>query len=217
MNTSKLNLYEQVARIGKALASPIRLGLLDLLSQGQKTVEVLSKESGIEVKLVSSHLRVLKEARLVDFQREGKYVCYSIAGEDISVILVHLRQVANAHLVELNLALGNIISEPNMLCALDKSTFLDKARNGDIFVIDVRPIDEYEEAHLPFAKSMPLAELEKRMLEIPIDVDVVAYCRGPFCLLSDEAVKLLTAKGYKIQKMSDGVNEWKAAGLPLEY
>ena len=209
-------LYEQVARIGKAVSSPKRLELVELLAQGEKTVETLASELSVDIKLTSAHLRALKEARLVTSRRDGKYIIYQLAGSDVAGLWVSLRQVAEEHLLELKMALEQMVADPAMLSAVGRETLLEQARRGDVVVIDVRPLNEYETAHLPFARSMPVAEIEKRLSELPADTEIVAYCRGPFCLLSDEAVALLAAKGYRVRKILDGVSEWQAAGLPIE-
>jgi rhodanese-related sulfurtransferase len=218
MNNRELKniLYEQVARIGKAVSSPKRLELMELLAQGEKSVETLASELSIDIKLTSAHLRALKEACLVTARREGKYIIYRLAGNDVAGLWVSLRQVAEEHLLELKMALGQMVADPAKLNAVSRELLLEQARRGDVVVIDVRPRTEYEAAHLPFARSMPLAEIEQRLAELPTDVEIVAYCRGPFCLLSDEAVALLTAKGYRVRKLLDGVSEWLAAGLPVE-
>lgn len=209
-------LYEQVARIGKAVSSPKRLELLELLAQGEKAVELLAGELAISVKLASAHLRALKEARLVTFRRDGKYVIYRLTGSDVASLLISLRQVAEEHLLELKMALHQMVSDPGKLSAVSREALLAQARRGDVVVIDVRPLTEFEVAHLPFARSMPMAEIEKRLQELPLDKEIIAYCRGPFCLLSDEAVVLLGSKGYRVRKISDGIHEWQAAGLPVE-
>jgi len=209
-------LYEQVARIGKAVSSPKRLELLELLAQGEKPVETLASELSTDIKLTSAHLRALKEARLVIARREGKYIIYRLAGSDVAGLWVSLRQVAEEHLLELKMALSQMVADPAKLAVVSRETLLEQARRGDVVVIDVRPRDEYAAAHLPFARSMPVAEIEQRLAELPADAEIVAYCRGPFCLLSEEAVALLTARGYRVRKILDGVSEWQAAGLPVE-
>lgn len=214
-NTKDL-LYEQVARIGKAVSSPKRLEMLEMLAQGEKTVDALALELGITLKLASAHLKALRDARLVHPRREGKHVFYRLAGDDVAGLSVKLREVAEEHLVELRVALGQMMAAPDTLQHFGRAELLECARRGDVVVIDVRPQAEYATAHLPFARSMPLAELERRLHELPRERDIVAYCRGPFCLLSDEAVKLLGARGYRVRKISDGVAEWQAAGLPVE-
>ncbi|MDO9198114.1 metalloregulator ArsR/SmtB family transcription factor [Rhodoferax sp.] len=214
--TLKDLLYEQVARIGKAVSSPKRLELLDLLAQGEKNVEVLATELSADIKLISAHLKALRDARLVTSRREGKYVIYRLTGGDVAGLWVTLRQVAEEHLLELRLALDQMVADPAKLASIGREALLEQARRGDVIVIDVRPQSEYEAAHLPFARSMPVAEIEKRLAELPTDKDIVAYCRGPFCLLSDEAVALLAAKGYRVSKILDGVSEWQSAGLPVQ-
>ncbi|HSI52609.1 MAG TPA: metalloregulator ArsR/SmtB family transcription factor [Ramlibacter sp.] len=208
-------LYEQVARIGRAVASPKRLEMLEVLAQGEKTVEALSEELSIDVKLASAHLKALREARLVDSRRDGKYICYRLSGQDVATLWVNLREVAQEHLLELRMAVDQMIAQPEKLSGVDGKALMDQAKRGEVVVIDVRPQEEYEAGHLPFARSIPVAELEQRLSELPRRQAIVAYCRGPFCMLSDEALKLLRARGYKATKILDGVSEWQAAGLPL--
>lgn len=209
-------LYEQVARIGKAVSSPKRLELMELLSQGEKTVETLASDAALDVKLASAHLKALKEARLVGSRRDGKFMYYSLSGPDVASLWVMLRTVAEEHLAELNVALERWVAAPEKLTPADRETLLRKAQEGEVVVIDVRPEAEYMAGHLPFARSMPLAEIERRLAELPVGKDIVAYCRGPFCLMSDEAVQLLAQHGLRAIKINDGVAEWRAAGFPLE-
>lgn len=209
-------LYEQVARIGRAVSSPKRLELLELLAQGEKTVEVLAHELSVDMKLASAHLKALREARLVESRRDGKYMIYRLSGGDVAQLWVTLRLVAEEHLVELQLALQRLVAAPEKLAQVGRSELLEQARRGEIVVIDVRPEEEYDVAHLPYARSMPLTEIEKRLAELPKGREIVAYCRGPFCLMSEEAQKLLSRKGYRVRKILDGVAEWQAAGMPLE-
>lgn len=209
-------LYEQVARIGKSLASPKRLELVELLAQGEKSVETLASQAGIDMRLASAHLKTLREARLVETRREGKYIYYRLSGHDVSHLWVALREVAQEHLVELRVALEQITAEPGTLVSESREGLLAKARQGEVVVIDVRPASEFNAGHLPFARSLPLDELERRLADLPADRTIVAYCRGPFCLMSDEAVQLLRARGFTATKISDGVSEWAAVGLPIE-
>ena len=208
-------LYEQVARIGKAVSSPKRLELLELLAQGEKSVDQLAGEISADIKLTSAHLKALKAANLITARREGKYVMYRLTAPDVARLWVNLRQVAENHLLELQRALQQLVKDPAQLASVSRETLLEQARRGEVIVLDVRPQAEYETAHLPFARSMPVAEIEQRLAELPIGKDIVAYCRGPFCLLSDEAVTLLAARGYQVRKITDGVSEWQAAGLPV--
>ncbi|MBI5618771.1 MAG: metalloregulator ArsR/SmtB family transcription factor [Gammaproteobacteria bacterium] len=209
-------LYEQVSRIGKAVSSPKRLELIELLSQGEKTVETLARQLSADVKLTSAHLRTLKEARLVVFRREGPYVIYRLAGDDVAGLWVNLRQVAEANLAELQVAVQRMVAHPDKLSRIGCAELMAKARRQEVVVVDVRPAEEFDAAHLPFARSMPLAEIRKRLSELPKDLEIVAYCRGPFCLMSDEALTLLRKHGYRASKIREGVSEWQAAGLPLE-
>ena len=209
-------LYEHVARVGKAVSSPKRLELIELLAQGEKSVDALAAELSVDIKLASAHLRVLREARLIASRRDGKYVYYRLAGSDVAGLWVTLREVAEEHLLELRMVLERMVADPATLASIGREALLEQARQGAVIVIDVRPRDEFATAHLPFARSMPVAEIEQRMSELPRGKDIVAYCRGPFCLLSDEAVALLAARGYRARKISDGVSEWQAAGLPLQ-
>jgi rhodanese-related sulfurtransferase len=209
-------LYEQVARIGKAVSSPKRLELLELLAQGEKSVEALAAELSADVKLTSAHLKALKDARLVASRRDGRFMIYRLGGSDVAGLWVTLCQVAEKHLIELRVALEQMVTDPSKLAGVGREALLELARRGEVVVIDVRPQAEYEAAHLPFARSMPLGGLEKRLADLPSDCTIVAYCRGPFCLMSDEAVKLLRAKGFAAMKITDGVSEWAANGLPIE-
>ena len=217
MNERKLKdlLYEQVARVGKALASPKRLEILEMLAQGDKAVETIAGAVAIDVKLASAHLKALKEARLVQSRRDGKRMVYRLSGGDVAQLGIALRQVAEEHLVELRLAMQQMIEQPEQLTRVGRKQLLAQAKRGEVVVLDVRPQDEYETAHLPYARSMPLSELVQRLAELPRDVQIVAYCRGPFCLMSDAAVKLLQARGFRARKTFDGVSEWRAAGLTL--
>ena len=208
-------LYEQVSRVGKALASPKRLEILEMLAQGEKAVETVATDVAIDVKLASAHLKALKEARLVESRRDGKRMLYRLTGQDVAALGVSLRHVAEEHLVELRLALQQMMADPKRLVQVGRKELLAQAKRGEVVVLDVRPAEEYDTAHLPYARSMPLAELAQRLAELPRNTEIVAYCRGPFCLMSDEAVKLLQQRGFKARKTFDGVSEWQAAGLPL--
>ncbi|MDP1533067.1 MAG: metalloregulator ArsR/SmtB family transcription factor, partial [Rubrivivax sp.] len=179
MRAIKTHLYEQVARIGKALASPKRLELIELLCQGEKTVEVLAAQAEISVKLASAHLRELRLARLAETRKDGKYVLYRLAGTSVADLWVTLRSEAEERLVELQVALANLITHGDDLEGLDRRAILRKAAAGEVLVLDVRPSDEYASAHLPHARSLPVDELKKRLAELPKDTPVVAYCRGP--------------------------------------
>ena len=216
MSQIKDFLYEQVARIGKAVASPKRLQLIELLCQGEKSVEVLAAQAEISVKLASAHLKELRLARLVETRKEGKYVLYRLASPSVAELWVTLRSEAEERLVELQVALANIVEHREELKGFDRRALLKKAAAGEVLVLDVRPADEFATAHLPHARSLPIDELKKRLAELPKDTPVVAYCRGPFCLMAKDAVALLRQRGFRAFHLSDGVAEWRALGLPIE-
>lgn len=216
MRELKNQLYEQVARIGKAVASPKRLELIELLCQGEKTVEGLAEQADISVKLASAHLKELRLVRLVETRKDGKYVFYRLASASVADLWVNLRTEAEERLVELQMALTNMVAHGDDLQGVDRKSILKKAAAGEVLVLDVRPSDEYAAAHLPYARSLPIDELKKRLAELPKDVPVVAYCRGPFCLMAKDAVELLRRRGYRAAHLTDGVAEWRAHGLPIE-
>ena len=204
-------LYDQVARIGKVFSSPKRLELIELLCQGEKTVETLASEASISVKLTSSHLRELRMAQLVETKRQGKNILYRLADKSVADLWVQIHTLAEERLVDLQLALKNIASQPEGLVANDRESLMKAARKGEVVVLDVRPAEEYLNAHLPFARSIPLDELRKRLAELPKDRAIVAYCRGPYCLMAVDAVELLKNEGYSAIHLRDGVAEWAAA------
>jgi rhodanese-related sulfurtransferase/DNA-binding HxlR family transcriptional regulator len=216
MREIKNHLYEQVARLGKAIASPKRLELIELLCQGEKPVEVLAAQAEISVKLVSSHLKELRLAHLVETRKDGKHVYYRLASDSVADLWVTLRTEAEERLVELQVALASLVSHGDDLESLDRNAILKKAKSGAVLVLDVRPQEEYDAAHLPHARSLPIDELKKRLAELPKDTLVVAYCRGPFCLMAKDAVELLRKEGYRAMHLTDGVAEWRAQGLPIE-
>ena len=216
MRELKNILYEQVSRIGKALASPKRLELIELLCQSEKTVEMLSQQADISVKLASAHLKELRTARLVDTRKEGKYVFYRLAEQGVADLWVNLRGLAEERLVDLQMGLNSLVTHGNDLRGVDRSSILKQARSGEVVVIDVRPEDEFAAGHLPYARSMPLPEIKKRLNELPKNRPVVAYCRGPFCMMAKDAVALLEKRGYQAFRLDDGVAEWRARGLPVE-
>lgn len=216
MRDVKNGLYEQVARIARALASPKRLELLELACQGEKAVESLAQEAQISVKLASAHLRELRIAHLVETRKDGKYVYYRVADAGVAQLWVNLRSQAEERLVELRMAMAATMEHAQELQGVDRRSILAKARSGEIVVLDVRPQAEFAAGHLPHAQSLPVSQLKKRLSEIPKDVPVVAYCRGPFCFMARDAVKLLRSRGFRAFHLRDGVAEWRAQGLPVE-
>lgn len=201
-------LYEQVARIGKVFSTPKRLELIELLCQGEKTVETLAREASISVKLASSHLRELRTANLVETERQGKNIHYRLADKSVADLWVQIHTLAEDRLIELQLALQKIATQPNDLVPSDRDSLLKAARKGEVVVLDVRPTEEYLNAHLPFARSIPLEELQQRLGELPHDRAIVAYCRGPYCLMAADAVELLRREGFSAVHLREGVAEW---------
>ncbi len=201
-------LYEQVARIGKAASSPKRLELIELLCQGEKTVDTLAREASISMKLASAHLKELRAAHLVETEKQGKNVIYRIANREVADFWVVIRSLAEDRLVELRMALAQMASNPQELTPQNRDSLVKLAKKGDVIMIDVRPTPEYEAAHLPFARSIPLEELKTRLAELPEGKTIVAYCRGPYCLMAKDAVELLRKKGFDAVRLPEGVAEW---------
>lgn len=202
-------LYEQVARIGKAVSSPKRLELIELLCQGEKAVDMLAREAAISVKLASAHLRELKLAHLVETRREGKRIFYRLPNERVADFWGVLHGLAEDRLAELRSALSEIALAPDELVPSERETLMRAARSGEVVVLDVRPLEEFNAGHLPFARSIPLGELRQRVDELAPDRPVVAYCRGPFCLMARDAVAWLRGQGYHAAQLTDGVVEWR--------
>ena len=216
MRETKNLLYEQVSRVSKALASPKRLELIELLCQCEKSVETLARETDMSVKLASAHLRALRAGRLVETRKDGKYVLYRLADPSVADLWVSLRSVAEERLLDLQMALRSLLEARATLVGVDRESILRQAKRGEVVVIDVRPEEEFAAGHLPYARSLPLTELKKRLKQLPKDKPVVAYCRGPFCMMAQDAVALLQKQGYRAQQLEDGVAEWRARGLPIE-
>lgn len=209
-------LYTQVARIGKAVSSPKRLELIELLCQGEMPVERLAAEAAISLKLASAHLKELRQAHLVETRKEGKYVYYRLTSEAVADFWVGIRSLAEDRLLELRAALLKLAEDIHTLTPMSREELLVRAKEGEVMVLDVRPEAEFQAGHLPYAQSMPLEELKKRLANLPRDKPVVAYCRGPFCLMAKEAVELLRQEGFSAIRLEDGVAEWRASGLPVE-
>lgn len=205
--------YAQLARLGKAVAAPGRLELLDLLCQGPRTVEALASQSSLSVANASQHLQVLKAARLVEASKRGLYVEYRIADEEVSGFFHGLRTLGRSRLAELEAVTRDYFVRRGALEGVDGIELLKRMKSGDITVLDVRPIEEYRAGHIPGAISIPLGELKARMKELPHDRDVVAYCRGPYCVMALEAVELLRKRGFVAQRMDEGIVEWRARRL----
>ncbi len=207
-------LYEQVARIGKIFSSAKRLELIELLCQGEKTVDALAREATISVKLASSHLRELRMSQLVETERRGKNIVYRLANKAVADLWVQIHTLAEDRLVELQLVLQRIAAQPGDLVPSDRESLMKAARKGELVLLDVRPAEEYLAGHLPFARSIPLNELRQRLAELPKDRSIIAYCRGPYCLMAKDAVELLKQRGYSTMYLRKGVAEWASASKP---
>ena len=212
----KSHIYDQFERIGKALASRRRLELLEVLAQGERPVEELASETAMTVPNASQHLQVLRRARLVDARQEGSHVFYSLADELVFKLLQALRDVARARLAEIGQITRDFLGGRDELDPIRMGALFDRMRSGDVVVLDVRPPVEFDSGHIAGSRSMPLDELEERLAELPPDTEVVAYCRGPYCVLAVEAVELLRRHGHPARRLDLGFPDWQAAGLPVE-
>ncbi len=212
----KDKLYEQFARISKALANPRRLELLDLLAQGERTVEDLAREADMSIANTSQHLQALREARLVDVRRDGLYAFYRLADERVFTVWQAMRELGEARLTEIAHVTRTFLEARETMQPVSASELLDLLRNKSVLLLDVRPAEEYRAGHIRGARSAPLAQLKAHLKVISKRREVIAYCRGPYCVFADEAVALLRAKGYRARRLKQGFPEWRAAGLPVE-
>jgi DNA-binding transcriptional ArsR family regulator/rhodanese-related sulfurtransferase len=212
----KNQLYEQFARVGKALASPHRLELLDVLAQCERTVEALAQETGMSIANASQHLQVLRAAHLVEVRREGTSIYYRLASEGVSTLWLSLRQVGEEHLAEIDRVVETFLQDRHLLQPVQADELLHRLSEDQVILLDVRPAEEYCAGHLPQAISVPLAELSARLTEFPADKEIIAYCRGPYCVFADEAISLLRAHGYQARRLEEGVADWRKLALPIE-
>jgi rhodanese-related sulfurtransferase/DNA-binding transcriptional ArsR family regulator len=211
----KDTLYAQFARIGHALSSPKRIELLDLLAHGQKTVELLAEQTEMPVKNTSAHLRVLRQARLVDTRRDGTYVYYRVGDDDVTALLRALEAIGHSRLADVEKVVNLYLDSRDELEAVTLKELRRLMRADDVTVVDVRPAEEFEAGHIPGALSIPVSQLKGRLREIPKGREVIAYCRGRYCVYSLEAVTLLRKAGYRARRAEEGLPDWKAAGLPI--
>ncbi len=213
----KQELFNQFARVGKALSNGNRLELLEFLAQGERSVEALAGVSGLTVANTSQHLQQLRQAGLVTTRKEGQHVFYRLSGDDVIQILECLRRVAETHLAEVDRLVGTYLTIKDSLEPVPAEELLARARDGLVTVLDVRPAEEFAAGHLPGAINIPLGELEKHLSDLPPNQTVVAYCRGPYCVLAYDAVARLRQEGFDARRLEDGFPEWKKAGLPVEH
>jgi rhodanese-related sulfurtransferase len=212
----KDHLFEQFARIGKALSSPRRLEIVDLLAQGERTVEGIARETTMSVASASQHLQALKAARMVEARRDGLYVHYRLADEDVFRTWQAVRALAEARLSEVDRVVEAYLEDRDALEAVDATELMERLSDEGVIVLDVRPEEEYRAGHIPGALSVPVDGLEAALQALPKDREIVAYCRGPYCVFSDEAVALLRARGYRARRLRQGLPDWRAAGMPVE-
>lgn len=211
----KARLYEAFAASGKALASGKRLELLDLLAQGERTVDALATAAGLNLTTASAHLQTLKQAGFVITRRDGVRIHYRLAGDDVAQLFALLRKVAENHQPAAPAAIEDYLG-PGDTPELGRDELQARNAAGDLVVLDVRPLPEYLAGHIPGAVSIPVEELPDRITELPEDTEIVVYCRGEYCVLAYQAVRLLTAHGRRAIRLNDGMLEWRLAELPIE-
>jgi rhodanese-related sulfurtransferase len=209
-------IYEQLARVGKAVASATRLELLDLLCQGPRTVESLARQPGQSVANTSKHLRLLHGAKLVETERRGTFVTYRLADDEVCQLYRMLRSLAESRLAEVEAITRGFLRSKETLEAVDQGELIRRIRDGEAVVLDVRPREEYEAGHIPGALSAPVTELKNLIGGLPRDLQIVAYCRGPYCVMSIDAVRLLRERGFDAVRLEDGVPDWRQRGYEIE-
>ena len=215
-NRFKHDLFVQFARVGKALSNANRLALLEFVAQGARSVEQLAKVSGLSMANASQHLQELRQAGLVTARKEGLRVYYELSGDDVIELLDVVRRVAEDRIAEVQKLVRTYLTTKDALEPIAARELLGRVRKGLVTVLDVRPSEEYQAGHLPGAVNIPLAEIEGRLGKLPKNKEIVAYCRGPYCVLAFEAVKLLREHGFKARRLQAGLPEWRTAGLPVE-
>ena len=211
----KLALFVQFAAVAKSLGHAHRLELLEQLAQGERSVEVLADRTGLSIANASQHLQHMRRAGLVTTRRDGKFVYYRLTDDAVLEVLAALRRIAERNVAEVERVVRSYFNERDSLEAVSREELLQRSRAGTVTVLDVRPEDEFALGHLPGAVNIPLRSLETRLSELDLSQEIIAYCRGPYCVLSYEAVAALRARGFKVRRLEDGLPEWRAAGLPV--
>lgn len=212
---AKDRLYEQFARAAKAVANPKRIELLELLAQGEYTVEALARATGMGVTNTSAHLQVLRNARVVDTRKDGTKVFYRLAGDDVAAFVVALRDLARSRLAEVDAVVRDYFTARDELEPVSRAELVERANRGKVVILDVRPREEFIAGHIPGALSVPLDQLDTALARLPKRTQIVAYCRGPYCVMAPRAVERLRAMGYHARRLVDGMPEWRLAGLPV--
>jgi len=208
-------LYGHFAEVAKALGHGHRLEILELLAQGERSVEALAERAGLSIANASQHLRLMRQAGLLVSRRDGKRILYRLSDPAVLDLTAALRRVGERNLAQVREVVGGYFHERDALEPVSRKELARRLKDGLVTVLDVRPEDEFATGHLPHALNIPLPELARRLREIPKSREVVAYCRGPYCVLAFEAVALLRKHGFKVRRLEDGYPEWKAAGLPV--
>jgi rhodanese-related sulfurtransferase/DNA-binding transcriptional ArsR family regulator len=212
----KQTLFAQFAAVAKAVAHPHRLALIEQLAQGERSVELLAGRVHLSIANASQHLQQMRQAGLVAARREGKFVFYRLADESVLELLASIRLVAERNLAEVDSVVRGYFNDRDSMEPVSRAELMDRMKLGLVTILDVRPADEFALGHLPGALNVQLSELERRLAKLDKSKEIVAYCRGPYCVLSYEAVALLRARGFKVRRLEDGLPEWRAAGLPVE-
>jgi len=213
----KQALFDQFAAVAKAVAHRHRLGLLEQLAQGERSVEVLADRTRVSIANASQHLQHMRRAGLVAARREGKYVLYRLADDAVLELLASLRRIAERNSAEVERVVRGYFQDRDSLEPVSRLELMERLKAGLVTVLDVRPEDEFALGHLPGAINIPLGELEKKLASLNPDQEIIAYCRGPYCVLSYEAVAALRARGFRARRLEDGLPEWRVAGLPVEF
>src|SRR6266478_7726894 len=211
----KQALFSQFAAVAKSLGHPHRLELLEQLAQGERSVDVLAQRTGLSIANASQHLQQMRRAGLLANRREGKFVYYQLVDDTVLDLLAALRRIAERNVAEVERVIRSYFHNRDSLEPISREELLQRSRAGEVTILDVRPEDEFALGHLPGAVNMPLRELEMRLAEFNPAQEIVAYCRGPYCVLSYEAVAVLRARGFKARRLQDGLPEWRAAGLAI--
>jgi|SRR5579863_2246700 len=212
----KAELFEQFARVGRAVSAPLRLAILDVLAQSERTVEEIANEIGASVANASQHLQQLRNARLVETRRDGVFIFYRVADDGVIRLWQAIRNVGESRYAEIEKVVRSYLKERETMEAVGAEQLLKMIRAGDAVVLDVRTSAEFAAGHIPSARSIPIDELEKRLRELPKRRRIVAYCRGPYCVMSDDAVSLLQQRGYRVARLDIGLPDWKLLGLPVD-
>jgi rhodanese-related sulfurtransferase/DNA-binding transcriptional ArsR family regulator len=212
---AKDRLYEAFARTAKAVASAKRIEVLELLAQGEHAVEALARATGMSVTNTSAHLQVLRHAQLVETRKDATKVFYRLADDEVAAFLASLRDLARARVAEVDRVVRDYFTARDALEPVSRSELARRAARGEVVILDVRPAGEFAAGHIPGALSVPLDQLEAALSRLPRQAQIVAYCRGPYCVLAPLAVERLRAKGYEARRLADGMPEWRLAGLPV--